>query len=278
MKNYNIVLLKFCITPLLFCSTFIVLCSCASISIEPKVYMVDNFFKKLDAGEIYIRMPMDEFMRVVNFRVDRPVSTNGVIETGQITELKKMTVPYSSFIHMTLDRKSLSLGKIISIGDNSRIINVDVTFFNLDGDWLLGSAVYGGMEDGYVNETKRIFDEKYPIELELLSMTFEKFLVSTRGSQKQKLLFNKLSNGQINGQQFIMEHGKLTGQNMQGGTRVITAPSNPPSSAKPSYNARTSRLSYEEAKKQLIKRLMDKEITRKECVKLMGELKVRYGK
>jgi hypothetical protein len=277
MKNYNIVLLKFCIAPLLYCSTFIVLCSCASISIEPKVYMVDNFFKKLESGEIYIRMPMDEFMRVVNFRVDRPVSTSGVIEIGQITELKKMTVPYSSFIHMTLDRKSVRLGKIISTGDNSRIINVDVTFFDLDGDWLLGSAEYGGMEDSYVNDTKRIFDKKYPIELEHYSMTFEKFLVSTRGSQKQKLLFNKLSNGQINGHQFMMEHGKWTGQNMQAGTRVITAPSNLPSSPKPSYNAITSRLSYEDAKKKLIKRLIDKEITREECVKLMGELKVQYG-
>lgn len=277
MKNYNIVLLKFCITPLLFCSTFIVLCSCASISIEPKVYMVDNFFKKLEAGEIYIRMPMDEFMRVVNFS-DRPVSTSGVIEVGQIINLKNMIFPPSSFIHMTLARKTIRLGKIISNGDNSRSINVDVTFFDLDGDWLLGSAKYGGMEDSYVNDTKRIFDKKYPIELENYSMTFEKFLVSTRGSQKQKLLFNKLSNGQINSQQFIMEHGKLTGQNMQGGTRVITAPSNPSSIAKPSYKARTSRLSYEEAKKQLIKRLMDKEITRKECVKLMGELKVQYGK
>ncbi|MDA8775827.1 hypothetical protein N9N13_08895 [Opitutales bacterium] len=240
--------------------------------------MVDNFFKKLEAGEIYIRMPMDEFMRVVNFRVDRPVSTSGVIETGQILKGKKMMSPSSSLIHITLDRQTILLGKIISTGDNSRIINVHVTFFDLDGDWLLGSATYGGMEDSYVNDTKRIFDKKYPIELEHLSMTFEKFLVSTRGSQKQKLLFNKLSNGQINGQQFLMEHAKLTGQNMQGGTRVIAAPSNPPSSAKPSYNARTSRLSYEEAKKQLIKRLMDKEITRKECVKLMGELKVQYGK
>jgi len=42
--------------------------------------------------------------------------------------------------------------------------------------------------------------------------------------------------------------------------------------------SQSSRPSYEEAKKQLIKRLIDKEITRKECVKLMGELKAQYGK
>ena len=60
--------------------------------------------------------------------------------------------------------------------------------------------------------------------------------------------------------------------------KINSIGSNPPSSPKPSYNERTSRPSYEEAKKQLIKRLIDKEITRKECVKLMGELKAQYGK
>jgi len=60
--------------------------------------------------------------------------------------------------------------------------------------------------------------------------------------------------------------------------KITSIGSNPPSSPKPSYNERTSRPSYEEAKKQLIKRLIDKEITRKECVKLMGELKAQYGK
>ena len=60
--------------------------------------------------------------------------------------------------------------------------------------------------------------------------------------------------------------------------KINSIGSNPPSYPKPSYNKRTSRPSYEEAKKQLIKRLIDKEITRKECVKLMGELKVQYGK
>ena len=275
MTNYNIVFSRFSAGQILIFITFFVLGSCAKFNNSPpKISMVDKFFEKLGKREIYVRMPMDEFLSVINFDSSIELVRRG--EHGGI--MKIPNYPYNSLIHQTLPGKWVDFGKSTRNGQNVQGISVSVRFYELDGEWLLGGAEYTRQEDEYFSDPKRIFDKDYPIELRGYSMTFEKFLVSTRGNPKQKLLFNKLSNGQINGQQFFMEHGKWTGQNMQAGTRVITTPSNPPSSPKPSSNARTSRPSYEEAKKQLIKRLMEKEITREECVKLMGELKVRYGK
>ena len=70
---------------------------------------------------------------------------------------------------------------------------------------------------------------------------------------------------------------KSSGNSSEGKSPTIKPLINRPLISKSALKKSSSRPSYEDAKKQLIKRLIDNEITRKECVKLMTELKVKYG-
>ena len=171
-----------------FC--LVVLTSCMSFgkSSTPKDYMVDTFFKKLDSGEIYLGMPMDDFMSVVNIRAIRPGDNRFLLERSEILDRPTFEYHNSSILHRSLKEKGVNFSKTVRGNNNTYITFVHTTFFQVNGDWILGDASHFEIEDDYRKEDVKIFNKYPPGYFYGMLLEFESLLISKYGygTEEQK--------------------------------------------------------------------------------------------